>query len=272
MPVGFAARGPLALPAEGGDYEGPGDIVTTGWIAWWGLRAFSAATRGQRCCRIVQVVDLGETDIYTDPVTGVVDVAAILAFAALGTGGVARAKIMYDQCGRSVDVSHAAGINFQYNSIGALPLIDENSFGLGGVVGANFPQPYTFVGVAKHIGAASSQGAIVSGVGGTAQIGFAHSGSPDIAFLYGGSLFTRPAVDNTPHALIGVFNGASSILSVDGVESSPTAGGSVNITSTDDLDFCDLAGYTFEGGAVSGTISAQRAALAANMKTYYGIP
>ena len=33
-------------------YSGPGDVVTTGWVWWFGLRAFSAATAGTKAANI----------------------------------------------------------------------------------------------------------------------------------------------------------------------------------------------------------------------------
>src|SRR5881394_3826484 len=51
---------PTAAPAA---YVGPGDIET--FTAWWGLRAYSSATRGSAAVRLKRSSDNTEGDIAT---------------------------------------------------------------------------------------------------------------------------------------------------------------------------------------------------------------
>jgi hypothetical protein len=68
-----------------------------------------------------------------------------------------------------------------------------------------------------------------------------------------------------------VFNGGSSIMRVDNSESSPAAGGGTTIGSSDTFGIGSAGHISFEFGVVAGTISATRAALAANMMAHYSI-
>lgn len=74
-------------------YAGPGDVVTTGWLAWWGLRGFSnaaAAPGTQKAINVRRASDSSTTDIVILP-TGALDIATLTAFQvvdATGTGAI----------------------------------------------------------------------------------------------------------------------------------------------------------------------------------------
>jgi hypothetical protein len=254
-------------------YEGPGDIISSGWITWYGLRAFSAATRGDPCCRIKKNTGGAETDINTDATTGIVDVAAIVAHLSGDTGTFLK---FYDQATSTHDVEQGVGVPGS-DAIAIVPSAFgahyAGSYGraLSAAVGTTYPQPYTFVGVGQQADA-DGQAVLFRN---DAQIGFCFGGANDTAWLYGGGAGASvAAVDDTPHALIVVFDGASSILRVENTETGSLAGSTFTIASATPFSFPGDSAlqYAFEGGAIDGIVGGtERTALAANMMTYYGI-
>jgi len=59
----------LGAPAVVGGYTGPGDVVS-GAAAWYGVRAYSAATRGNPALNLCNVNDATCSDVSTDASTG----------------------------------------------------------------------------------------------------------------------------------------------------------------------------------------------------------
>src|SRR5665213_385939 len=82
-------------PASGGPtYTGPGDVVGSA-TAWWGLRAYSAATIGGNVVDIKRASD-NTTQTFVSLTTGALDVASIATFLTSTTGVVTK---LYDQTG-----------------------------------------------------------------------------------------------------------------------------------------------------------------------------
>src|SRR5262245_54633133 len=106
-------------------YNGPGDIVS-GAMMWWGLRAYSSATRGTNCCRIRRASDNAEQD-FTTLQNGNVDRSAISTFLTSTTGFFTK---LYDQSGNSRDLIQAtAGSQLAVNlsGIGSKVTIDGSA-------------------------------------------------------------------------------------------------------------------------------------------------
>jgi len=250
-------------------YTGPGDVITTGWAAWWGFRAFSAATRGTPCCRIKQFsAPNAEQDFNTNATTGVVDIAAITAFIAANGGGVHEVIAMYDQT--ATDRHITGNANFTTTALGSFMALAANSL-TSAAVGTAYPQPFTFVAAVQYETGTGQGTILVENVGAT-QMGVAAGGAVDNAFLYAGTILSGVATEGVPHAIIGVFNGGSSVIRIGNTETSGAAGAG-GITSGAPIKFgSGQIHFGFEGGLVGRVLDGtERTNLAANMKTYYGI-
>jgi hypothetical protein len=259
-------------------YQGPGDVITSGWIAWWGLRAFSVATKGTNCCRVKQnSSDTGdELDIITNATTGVVDNASITSHLAGSTvPGVGRFYTLYDQSGNSrpvLDVGATCLViltahGTPYTASGAGSLVTA-------AIATTFSQPFTVVHVSRT-SAGSGQNIVWSA--GTPEVGHTHGGAggANTVYMYagGGAPYTA-AAEATIHALIHVFDGASSVINVDGTDTTGLSTGGSGIGGGGTMNYPSSSGThtMFECGVYNGILDAgQRASLIANMKTYYGI-
>jgi len=80
-------------------YAGPGDTVGS-WLGWWGLRAFSAATKGTRLikvCNSTGGTDTGCTDVSSNATSGVIMPQTIGGIACPGAN--CTIQTFYDQAG-----------------------------------------------------------------------------------------------------------------------------------------------------------------------------
>lgn len=117
----------------------------------------------------------------------------------------------------------------------------------------------------------------------TNQFGFTAAAST--AFIYaGGTALSAAAVDNVFHSMQGTFNTTSSVLNIDGTDTTSgtsignaalSAAGGTSIIGGNSSAANDQTGFVCEAGAggfgVAWT-SAQRIALQANQKAWFGTP
>lgn len=275
--------GSVAIVSGGGAYQGPGDIVS-GAIAWWGLRAYSAAKAGTKAASICDVsTGLTCSDVNT-LANGNFDVATAAALPQCATA--CQVATLYDQtgntnCGGSAcDLTQASGAlrpTLTFNCQGILPCMtwvgaaSENLHATNSL-SSSLTQPFTGTAVGKRttvVSFADILGEVIAG-GGTVQIGFDSSANHALAFA--GSVPGAPPVanDNAMHALNVVFNGASTNLNVDGGSNTVSAG--TNSLPGVCMGNCNnpLVGKSYEGGWWSGDKSASFASLYGNEHTYWG--
>src|SRR5262245_58207115 len=86
-------------------YVGPGDVVASATV-WWGLRAYSNATKGTNAIRVRRASDSSESDITTLS-TGALDIASLNTFLSNTWGAVTK---FYDKIG-SNDQAQATPAN-----------------------------------------------------------------------------------------------------------------------------------------------------------------
>jgi hypothetical protein len=271
-----------ASAAGGGGYTGPGDIVS-GAIAWWGLRAYNAAyATGSNpaidvcdhstglTCSTINILSNGNLDVAT-------------AAAAPACSVQCDITKWYDQTGNANHVTQTLSLNrtvfLTFSCLGALPCGTSNVTGAsyisaGSVVAAS---PITMSSVSNRTTNVTSFQAVIDFNDNNSFLGFVNSANT--ARLAGSAGQIAPtAADNAWHAMNGVLNGASSVLNVDGTETS----GSLT-TPSENSPACflgssgsqcssnPLAGKIAEGGiwatAFSGT---QRTNLCHNQFTYWG--
>lgn len=205
----------------GGGYTGPGDIVG-GALAWWGLRAYTAASIGNSCITIERASDSTQQTFVT-VAGGGVDLASIATFLAATTGKIVK---FFDQTGNGNNpVAIAANSSsFTGSAIGSLPGATFAAANLSTTVGSisASAQPFSVSSVFKcTLGNAGAD----QGVTGQVSISWTPGiSNVNTARTYAGSGVTATATDNTFHAMQNVFNNASSHLYVDGSDTSGTAG------------------------------------------------
>lgn len=255
-------------------YVGPGDIVS-GAAAWYGLRAYSAAARGGNVCDIVRASD-SASQTFISLADGSLDVASIASFLAATTGKVSK---LYDQTGQGWDVLQATDSKrpaFTLSGIGSLPCMtfvraSSQEFASSGNF-TGFSQQYSMSMVAKRTGNFSAANGVL-GAGGS-LIGF--NTSVDNANMFAGSNVAAAAADNAFHAVQAVFNGASSVLYVDGSSSTVNAGAGAVSSATTIKVGTNGFGSPLDGAIAevgiwpAGFSSGDRSSMNSNQHTYWG--
>lgn len=272
-----------AAPAS---YVGPGDVVPLTW--WIGMRAYSAATRGQAAVNICSEsggVDVTCEDELTSATTGKL---------VLGTVGSTCASVActvhfwYDQTGNNACSSAPCNFGQTLVSDRATFLITgcpdsgqpcasftaANTNNYNGSGASVFSQPYSVTMVAYKTPDASLQIAIYPG--NFVFAGF--SSTANTVAIYAGTELdsTSSATDGALHSIQAIYNGSSSSIYVDGTQTTGDAGtGSVTFPGCVGGNNCNgnnnLGGYLLEGGFNSSPFSAgTAAALTSNQRTFWG--
>lgn len=233
-------------------YTGPGD-VTTGWQAWYGLRAFSkavAATGTQKAINVRRTSDSATMDILILP-TGRLDVATLTTFLTSTTGFVTK---IYDQSGNGLDVSQTTNSKQpQISLVGgpgtgnpSVQFVGSASQGFAFVALSNAQWATSFV--AERTGAFTSFNPVFGagpGVGGEWSTGFANSAN--LVYFYGGvSVDTAAGNDNVWHAVQTSWFSAAGGLVVDGAVTSANPGAAA-------MGQYELGSNTFAGQFLTGS-------------------
>ena len=206
----------------GVSYTGPGDVVA-GATVWWGMRAYSAATRGTNCIRLVRASDSTQQDFVT-LADGSLDVASIATFLASTTGKVVT---IYDQSGNghhATQPTDASRPPFVLAATGTRPAMQGNgavSLSTGafttmrpGPRTTTIPQPYTVSAVVVRTGAFTTAGAWLGATSGMSCYFFSTVNT--VTFYAGVGGTNATAADSAWHTIQEIFNGASSEIYVDG--------------------------------------------------------
>lgn len=209
---------------SGTAFSGPGDVVS-GALSWYGLRAYSNATKGASLVRIRRVSDNAEQD-FASLSTGALDRASIVTFLAATTG---RFVTFYDQI-TTRHVTQATAANqavVNLSGIGSLVTADftaasTHSYASAGTL--TQAQPFTWNGFAKSVNNGGAQTLFIADDS-FGSISFRSPGD-NTAFAYAGTVLSATAADGSFHALTAVHNGASSDMNVDGTTTSGNAGAS----------------------------------------------
>ncbi len=273
--------GPGTAHSAAAPYSGPGDVVSANSLAWWGLRAYSAATAGNKAARVCLALDVSCGDLLTNAVTGNLDLASLGApDCVMFTCTI---STLYDQTGAlQCTGSTACDLTQSNESLrpiltpscqGSLPCITWTASKVlmtaGGTPGSVGVVSISAVG--ERTGSTSSFADLTSaGGGGDVQFGFTNS--TNTALLYAGNIATAAANDNALHAMQALLNGGSSIIYVDGSSSSVSAGGNSAASAALCMGNCNngLAGISMEVGWWTGDKSTSFSALNANQHAYWG--
>jgi hypothetical protein len=278
---------PGSVAPTGGpsSYSGPGDIVSSANVAWWGLRAYSLAKAGTKAVNVCNTGDAACADVNT-LADGSFDVATA-AGAPLncgGSGGTCTIKVFYDQtaggnCGGSCDLVRSTIPQrpvLTFNCIGSLPC--TTWAGSQWMITASFTtpiyyQPLSVSVVAEQTGNLGAQQTII-GSWNSPRVGF--MGSAGAVFGWAGAGANSAATDGAPHA-IQFLSSNFSLINVDGVATTG-AGGYIGLhyymtmgaDDSTDSPTEYLTGHIMEGGWWASDTSAHFSALNRNQHSYWG--
>lgn len=278
----------IAAPPCGG-YQGPGDVQTTGWKAYYGFRAFSCA----QALAGVAAIDLcAQADTTcAAPETEHVNSTGGLTLGTIGTAcnfvaNICRIYKFHDMVGSGapdlLGATVANSAQFKPSCINSLPcahFIKASSLGNSGVwTGGGAAQPISLYWAADRTGTASQSGVFCL-QNGTDLAPCDYFNTANSFFLFAGTVRSITAADNAWHVESSVYNNATMPGAIlDGTATtlagSPGAtGANANLSvsigrNQQGSNYMD--GDILEGGwLIVALTSGQGAALNTNAKTYY---
>jgi hypothetical protein len=290
----------------GATYIGPGNVVS-GATAWYGLRAYSTATAGNRAINLCDNTGANCADISTNATTGKLNAPGTLGSNNCNTSGTCHIHTWYDQsgalaCGGSAcDVTQATVADqptLNFSCINSLPCVNFPTavqvMGSAATL-ASFTSG-TYSAVSSRTGAFTTAGIMMSigaNGGGNVQLNYRQAANTVQMFMGTAAITVANITDSNFHAFQAVFNGASSDLFCGGSAgtSCSTAGTSNSISpgttpsGTNSL-ICigevattgtctggsQLTGEISEIGVWSGTVftGTQQTNMNANQYTFWG--
>ena len=261
--------------AAGASYTGPGDIAS-GALAWYGLRAYSSAARGQKAINVCNAGDATCVDMSTDASSGALTITTVG-----GTNcsvSTCTIKKAYDQTGNGYDATQSTIANRPTLSVSCLSSLPCMAFSGSQYLQATIPAvsfPDTYSAVAKRTGNFGAQNAIFASYPG-GPVFYFYSGSNLLALFAGvaGSM-TVGAADNSWHAIQALVNGGSSSLDVDGTTSGGALSNNGGSTSLGVGAYPGgsnlLNGFMAEGGYWTSAVSSgNQSSLNSNQHSYWG--
>ncbi len=261
---------PVPLIGMGGAaYVGPGDVVS-GASAWWGLRAYSAASIGNNAVRLRRSSDNAEQDFPTIAGGGL-DAAAITSFK--GGAATLTVRTLYDQTGNGNDATIVGGTaTFNISDLNSLPTFTCSN-GLGTEFNASGPtianQPFTVSSVFIDDSSGGSFPVLFrSGAG--CDIFVEISSVPTVRLADGGT-FDASISASTWYALQAVFNNTSSTAYINGSGTNGSVAGTDGVGGTLRLWWNGLTARCTEMGvwasAFNGT---EQSLIDNNQRSYWG--
>jgi hypothetical protein len=287
IPMTGAGKGsPTTAP-----FQGAGDIVASAdW--WYGLRAYSAAKRGNAAISICEPTGVTCVDWGTDAVTGNLVHGTNPGGTDCTSVNTCTIAKIYDQtqgnkcagatsCDLVGSGTNANRFTFTWNCQNGHPCLKRTG-GSAGIIPAQSSPAYsvTFPSTVTGVGLRNS----TSGSGNTffqfTSVYFAWDSSANLFDIYAGTFVQTAASDAAIHAMIGIYNGASSVLDVDviggttGNAGGATSGAGIYIWSDSTGINNPPNGNFYEGGlwpiAFTGGGGAQQSNMLSNMRTYWG--
>ena len=278
--------------AARGGYQGPGDIVTSNWSQWAGLRAFSAAKCGTKLAHAVRAASTGTCyGVSGQPGCDIQSTSAgdfdTSSFNTFCTGTTCKISTIYDQtsCGTNCDLTdnNSSAIDFPITTscVNSKPCLASTSgttswLGAYNTATITVSTPYTLVAYQEQT-ASPGFGDVMTwgGIGTTVGIGFHSSTTGAFGGLAGGTQGSVTLANSTWGALVdevpSASANASSMIANNGTASTYTG----SAITADRLTIGNgsggathFTGNITEAGLLStGSVSS---ALATNMCSYYG--
>lgn len=266
----------LVISAPG--YVGPGDI-TSGALAWYGLRGYSAAYSTGSNPAVDLVDQTGANPITINILSnGNLDVASVSAWVTAHSVSSINIVKLYDQSGNGRHGTASAGsIKLVLSVLGSLPSISNISGQFVSSATITQSVPFTVSAVARQ--PTQNNGnidAIINSGSASFIYGFTGTSfSSGFSSMYSGSFATTAAASlNNFHAMQGLFNGSSSSNYIDGTLTSPLNPGSTGI-SGETIVVGGTGGFVLVGniqevGIWPGNVTANNSTMNSNQHTYWG--
>lgn len=251
------ARGQVMLLTGAGKgniasaYSGPGDIATA--TVYLGLRAYSAADRGNRLINICDSAGANCIDWVSDASTGKLVAQTLVGPTDCTAVTTCRVKTVYDRAGTfctgavACDVTQATNTQRPtLNWNGGNPFLVHNSAALELLcttvnLGANIAQTFTVSWVGLRASGTGFQETLAQ-TGSIVESGF--SNSANNLLMFAGSVAVVSKTDNNWYATQSVYAGASSTFFVNGSGPTTVAAGANSFSSAQKLCI---------GGTTAGT-------------------
>lgn len=272
-------------PAAAVSYTGPGDIVASA-TAWYGVRAYNAATRGATVmdvCNTTGGVEVACATFSSDATTGDLVVGTIGGLTCSGLGVACTIKKLYDQTtgnnctGATCDLTQATiAVRPQLvpSCINGKPCIRCSIFNISSANNlSSISQPYTVSHVSSRTASFTTAQLVLYLGSGAVQ--YFYAGSANTFDIFAGATLAATAADSAFHAYQSIFNNTSSDNYVDGgsttgAASTAAAAGAIQVcaTSAGAVPFKgDLTEIGIWSGAFTGT---DQTNVNSNQHTYYG--
>lgn len=266
---------------SGTTYQGPGDVITTGW-AFWGscARVFTAALAATSTNMCDLVASTGGAAVCTlrGSSTGFADLSSSYcagttpsAACAAATGGSCKVSKVYNQVpsnttGDAAQATLSSMAALTFAAVNGLPVLTGTSaantfYDTATTISISVPFTYSAVVDRTTAAAAVAIGVTQAGGGNTNNLGWTASANT-MEISGPGVLTTATANDNAWHGVNGLMgNSSNSVINVDG--SDGTAAGTSGSISTQTIRLFrgitgsppSLNGSIAEAGVVSGAVS-----------------
>lgn len=266
-----------AYVAAAAPYTGPGDVYGAA-TAWWGVRAYSAASIGQNAIQIVDNLGNNPTNITTVSGGGL-DMTAVNNF--IGTFGQPDVKIFYDQANPGSGFDLTVVDNRAQLTANVLSSFSGATFSISRYQSTNSAcptsQPYTASLVANVTSSATSvQNFLVSN---SAIVQFvAYVSGPDRWYTYAGGAGGQngSAALTTFHAGQALVSNSSANMYIDGTPNTGTVIGTGVMNASDGFMIGGipdgsqlLIGHFMEAGVWASDKSSLFSNMNSNQHTFY---
>lgn len=261
-------------------YAGPGDVLT-GWQAWYGLRAFSAATLGNRLINVCNVSDVVCADLSSSPTTGALVVTTI--------GGsncavvTCTIKTFYDQSGASAcsgpcdntqtTIANRATLVVSCSGLASQPCsqFTTTQFYHSAVLATTYSQPFSASLVYNRY-SGTNYGGGINFLSPDSRFGV--EGSANQFQVYAGSVVDVTEVDGSFNAANGVFNGSNCAVQINGTDTTASNCGTNGAGNLVGLNFSAGQGSNIEineaGMNSGGFTSGNRTSLNNQQRSFWG--
>lgn len=224
-------------------YTGPGDLGLGTAVAWWGLRAYSAAKAGTKAVQLRRSggSSPGTLDFNT-LANGSLDLASIISWYNADSSTQMTVATLYDQTGNGIDLTQASTsvqplFGTTIGPISSKPGMQwgPGALWMGYAPGLTTPQPLTMVAVHNETTGGSQTSLMSDAV--SLAAGF-HNTVANDAFMYNGTTVVKMAqTSGAWHVFQWVFNdvGSGTFITVDGTQTSGSLGSNVGFTNSGSL-------------------------------------
>ena len=276
------AQNSLSTTGAGGYHAGAASFVGAGdlgtWTAYWGTRAYSSATRGNKLLNACTPNTAGTcADMLSDATTGDLVPATIGGNPCPGVSCIV--EKYYDLTGNGHDMGNSAG-NAPFTLTASVANghacgVQPTNPSVSGYITAgniNTAQPFSVASVVDTTGNLTSYAGMLSEWNNGIWI-FGHTNSNNQVRIYAGAELDATASDSSFHAIMGLASGASSKLIVDGSTTTGNAGtttaNNVMALGNDAVGNGPWVGKWCEGGLATST-DLTAVGWVANVRAWYG--